>query len=92
MLLSVTNLRELLMSVQDVFWFLGRKLENLFCNTQEVVENTKFEKQGSSSSGRTFMPKFFCIIEYDKPQRTTYEGPKGILTFTAEVLNHFCNT
>ena len=92
MLLSVTNLKELLMSVQEVFWFLGRKLENHFCNTQEVVENTNFEKKGSSSNGRTFMPKFFCFIEYDKHQGTTYEGPKGILTFTAEVLNHFCNT
>ena len=32
-LLSVTNLKELLMSVQEVFWRLLRKLEDHFCNT-----------------------------------------------------------
>ena len=29
---------------------------------------------------------FSHIIEYDKPQETNYNGPKGILTFTVEVI------
>ena len=35
------------------------------------------------------MPKNSPIIESDRPQGTTYEGPKGTLTFTAEVLKSF---
>ena len=30
------------------------------------------------------------IIEYDKPQETDCKVPKGILTFTVELLVAFC--
>ena len=33
-----------------------------------------------------FRPIFSRVIEFHKPQETTYKGPQGILTNTVEVL------
>ena len=34
-------------------------------------------------------PVFYRIIECDKPQRTNFKGPKGILTITVEPMRAF---
>ena len=63
-LLSVTNLKELLMSVQEVFWLLRQKLQNHFCNTKEVVENTNFWKKTILSIEKKISLFSFRVSEY----------------------------
>ena len=87
---TVTNLRGQFLTVHKVFWQLLREVKDLFFNTHESVENTKFWKKIANFPVRkVFWPGFCRIIEHDKRQGTTYEGPQGILKITVEVTRSF---
>ena len=57
-----------------------------FFRTWEVVDNRNFEKNGYSSNGKVFTPIICRIIDFNKPQGTTWKDPQGILKFSVEVI------
>ena len=53
---------------------------------KRLLKTQIFEKKKAIfQEKKRFWPIFSRIIEYDKPQRTIYEGPQGILAITVEV-------
>ena len=64
---NITNVREQIIRVQKVFWYLLCKVYFYFYRTYEVVRNKHFKKRRSLRWQRVW-PIFPYIIEYEKPQ------------------------
>ena len=83
---SVRNLKGLFIRIHNVFGQLLWKLQDHFCNTYKVVENTNFRKKNAYFPvKKSFWPVFSSLLECDKPQETSYALPRGLLTITVEV-------
>ena len=57
-----------------------------------MLKTQTFEKKGNLSSEKKCLTSFSRIIEHTNTQETLYEGPKGILTFTVELIRAFFRT
>ena len=55
-------------------------METIFCEKK---------KERYLSREKTLRPIFSTLIEYKKPQVTSYEGPKGIVTVIVQVIRSF---
>ena len=74
--------------VHKVFWQLFCKRYHHFFETLEVDRDKHFKKKLFSGDKR-FGPFFPLIIECDKPQGTTYKGPKVVPTNTVKLARAF---
>ena len=80
----------------DNLWGSTRYCDN-YCGSYEVISlgpkrllKTKgFWKKGNLSGEKNFWPTFSRIIGCDKANGTIYEGPKGFLTNTVDVIRSF---
>ena len=72
--------------------------QSFFCNDcgsykiipsgpKRMLKTKFFEKKANIPVNKRFWPS--RIIKCDKPQKTIYEGPKGILTIAVEVIRSF---
>ena len=85
---SVTNLRGQITRVHKSLWQMLLKLQDHFCKTWEVVENTIFEKKAKFPV-KKILAYLFRIFECDRPQQTFYRARQGMLTITVKVTRSF---
>ena len=87
---SVTSLMKQFIRIHKVFWQILWKLQDHFCNTGEVVDNTIFwKKKANFPVKKSLWPNCSPIIDCDRPQETIYEARQGIPTITMEVIGSF---
>ena len=57
---------------------------------KRLLKTQTFEKKKANLPVKKYIGQFFSrIIELDKPEETTYKGPKCILTLIVQVIRQF---
>ena len=85
---SVTSLKKQFKGSTSCFDKYTITVEHMgaFFRTWDVVENTNFWKKGNCFSEKNYMNNFSSFIEYDRPQKTFYSGPRVSLAINVGVI------
>ena len=89
---SFADVRDNFITLHKVFKQNWCKWKGKFSKIWSVVENEVFWKKNRQKGTHSNEKKdsFFgsCITEYDKPQKISYTGPRGLLTFIVQLIRY----
>ena len=83
---NTTNVRKLSLRVTSCFGLYCGTYRSILLGPKRLFKTQVFEEQGNLSTEKNSLTVFSRIIEYGKPQRTIYKGPKGLIAMTVEVI------